>query len=78
MKNAEGERGRGGEKAEKKGAQDDRLKNSYDNIFVMDPQATLVESDENENPIYDMPWHVATLIKERSQFIMPQQFSILL
>ena len=44
----------------------------------MDPQATLVESDENENPIYDMPWHVATLIKEWAQFIMPQQFYILL
>jgi len=25
-----------------------------------------------------MPWHVATLIKEWAQFIMPQQFYILL
>jgi hypothetical protein len=33
--------------------------------------------DENENPRFDMSWHVVTLIKEWAQYIVPLQFYIL-
>jgi hypothetical protein len=34
--------------------------------------------DEGESPRFDMPWHVATLIKEWVQYIMPLQLFNLL
>ena len=30
--------------------------------------------DEGENPIHDMPWHVATLYEDRAQYIVPLHF----
>ncbi len=46
-------------------------------IFRIDPHATFVAPDEDENPKFDMPWHVATLIKEWAQCIVPLHFYIL-
>jgi hypothetical protein len=53
-------------------AQDDRLKNSLDGIFRLDPHVTLWHQMRIKNLKFDMPWHVATLIKEWAQYIVLQ------
>ena len=30
--------------------------------------------DEGENPIHNMPWHIATLYEEWAQYIVPLHF----
>ena len=47
---------------------------NHSGIFRIDLHATCVSPDENENHEFDMPWQVATLIKERAQYIVPLQF----
>ncbi len=61
---------------QKSRAQDDGIfEHSW--IFRIDLHATLVAPDDNENQEFDMPWHVATLIKEWAQYIVPLHFYIL-
>ncbi len=38
--------------------------------------ATLVAPDEDENPRFDMPWHVSTLYEDQAQYIAPLHFII--
>ena len=39
-------------------------------IFRIDLHANLVTPNEDENPRFDLPWQVATLIKEWAQYTL--------
>jgi hypothetical protein len=45
-----------------------------DGIFRKDPNANFVVPGKDESSEFDMPWQVATLIKEWAQYIVPLQF----
>ena len=53
------------------------LNNSLLIILLDRWSCCLAVPDEDEKPRFDMPWHVATLIKEWAQYIVPLQFYIL-
>jgi hypothetical protein len=43
-------------------------------IFRIDPHNMLRPLFKDENPRFDIPWQVATLMKEWAQYIVPLQF----
>ncbi|QPM69427.1 hypothetical protein RT761_02660 [Atribacter laminatus] len=47
-------------------------------IFRTNHHATFLPTNENENPRFDMPWHVAILDEDRTQYIVSLHFLILL